>query len=232
MSTQNSRRISISPSPVITHHHSSSPHPLPTRDLLGSIASGAHYSGSLQHPDDPPLHARRWRARSRDRSTEDPEVQAYFKGVMDDLGQLYCCKPTFEVIHRRFRDNATIEHPLFTSIGVRNIAAVLFAMVRFVAGSERVSTRILSAGLSPNRLIYTQTQIYTLRLVGFKKEITSIVFVDLDDDMRVVQLIDQWDGEEHSTRWGASSLRRLVTRILSWTVHVPGELGRARAGEQ
>ena len=76
---------SHSRSPVMTHHHPHLP-PLPTQGLLGSLASGAHYAGALpSHSDDPPLHARLWRARSRDRSSEDPGIELKYREVMEDL---------------------------------------------------------------------------------------------------------------------------------------------------
>ncbi|RPD65888.1 hypothetical protein L226DRAFT_608828 [Lentinus tigrinus ALCF2SS1-7] len=217
---------SQSPSPVLTRHSSHLP-PFPTNELLGSIASGAHYAGALKsHPDDPPMHARLWRARSRDRSGEDPTVELKYHEVIEDLQKLYDCHPTLEIIKRRFREDASVEHPLFKCVGIRDITALLFALTRFITSSERVSTRILTAGLSPNRLTFIHTQRYTLRLMGTKKEITSVVFLDLDDDMRIVQLTDQWNGEEHATRWGAESLRRLFGKILSWSARVPEEHDR------
>ncbi|KAI0713230.1 hypothetical protein C8Q76DRAFT_796215 [Earliella scabrosa] len=203
--------------------------PLPIPDLLNSIASGAHYSGGYQErAADQPLHPKPWRARSRERSSDHPEVELRFKDVMDDLEQLYCCKPTPDIIQRRFRADATVDHPWFTCAGIRDIAAVIFAMVRFVASSERVSARMLSAGLSPNRLTYIQTHRYVLRFFGSKREVTSVVFVYLDDDMKIAQLIDRWDGEEHSTRWDFFSFRTLVAKALSWTTRVPEELRRRR----
>ncbi|KAI0721530.1 hypothetical protein C8T65DRAFT_630277 [Cerioporus squamosus] len=212
---------SKSPSPTITYHHPHLP-PFPTSDLLGSIASGAHYAGALQsHPDDPPLHARLWRARSHDRSGEDPSVESRYQEVMQDLENLYACKPTLEIIQRRFRADASLEHPLFKCAGIHDITAISFALARLFASSERVSTRILSAGLSPNRLTYIQTRRYSFRVIGMKKEITSVVFLDLDDDMRIVQLTDQWNGEEHATQWGAGFFRKLFGKILSWTARVP-----------
>ncbi|RDX48392.1 hypothetical protein OH76DRAFT_1456356 [Lentinus brumalis] len=219
--SQATGRRSLSPSPAITHHYPHLP-PLPIPDLLDSISSGAHYAGALQsHPDDPPLHARRWRARSHDSSGEDPSVRLRYQEVMEDLEKLYSCKPTLEIIHRRFRADASLEHHLFKCAGIRDITGVLFALTHLLTSSERVSTRILSAGLSPNRLTYIQTQRYTLRVIGTKKEITSVVFLDLDDDMRIVQLIDQWNGDEHATKWGAGFLRKLFGKILSWTARIP-----------
>ncbi|EMD38639.1 hypothetical protein CERSUDRAFT_94171 [Gelatoporia subvermispora B] len=82
----------------------------------------------------------------------------------------------------------------------------------------------MSETVSPNRLIYSQTQRYTLRLLGYAKTITSIVVVDLDDDFKIMRLVDQWNGEEVPTRWGASWLRRLSAKITLWIFRPPSPL--------
>lgn len=43
--------------------------------------------------------------------------------------------------------------------------------------------------------------------------------------MKIVQLMDEWNGEEPSSRWGAASLRRLFAKIISWTTRVPKHTG-------
>ncbi len=48
-------------------------------------------------------------------------------------------------------------------------AEASYPQTHIFTSSERVSARILSAGLSPNRLTYIQTQRYTLRVIGTKK---------------------------------------------------------------
>ncbi|KAI0362702.1 hypothetical protein OH77DRAFT_77172 [Trametes cingulata] len=215
-------RRSVSPSPVITPHHSHFSH-LHADGLLGSIASGAHYSGALQShsSEPPPIHPQGWRRRSMSRSAEDPQVEAAFKDVIKDLEQLYTGHPDSETIRRRWREDATLEHPLFRCANLHEISAVLFAIRRLVRSVEHISTRVLSAGLSPNRLVLAQTCVYTLRIFGTRKEIKSVIYVDLDDDMKIVQLIDHWNGEESSNRWGAGSFRRLFAKIISWTTPVP-----------
>ncbi|KAI0637217.1 hypothetical protein C8Q77DRAFT_1215981 [Trametes polyzona] len=225
MSSQNSPHAarSLSPSPTITRHRSAHLSPVRANDILSSITGGAHYSGALpqRHSEEPPLHPQAWRRRSMTRSTEDPSVELAFQDVISDLEQLYAGRPSLEVIRRRWRTDASLEHPLFKCKGLREIDAVLFAIPRLARTIEHVSTRILSAGLAPNRLVYTQTYIYHLRLFGIRREIKSVVFVDLDDDMKIVQLIDQWNGEEVSTRWGMAWFRRLFAKIIAWTTRVP-----------
>ncbi|OJT14131.1 hypothetical protein TRAPUB_9242 [Trametes pubescens] len=218
---------SLSPSPTITRHRAGIAPAVRANDILGSITGGAHYSGALpqRNADEPPLHPKAWRRRSL-RSTElDPSVALAFKDVVSDLEQLYGGKPSLEIVRRRWHKDALLEHPLFKCKNLREISAVLFALPRLLRTVQHVQTRILSAGLSPNRLVYTQTYVYTLRLFGIRKEIKSVVFVDLDEDMKIVQLMDEWNGEEPSSRWGAASLRRLFAKIISWTTRVPKHTG-------
>jgi hypothetical protein len=51
--------------------------------------------------------------------------------------------------------------------------------------------------------------------------IESIVIVDLDDDDKIVRLVDQWGGKELPTRFGALYLRRMSAMITPWIVRVP-----------
>ncbi|KAI0665044.1 hypothetical protein C8Q70DRAFT_27083 [Cubamyces menziesii] len=214
-----------SPSPTITYHHS---HllPLQRHELIGSIAGGAHYAGALQsHNSDsepPPLHPKAWRRQSTiSCKADDPDINGTFKGVVEDLQQFYSGKPTPEAVQRRWCEEATWEHPLFKCTGISEIRAVLFALPLCVRSAEHISTRILSAGLAPNRLVCAQHYVYTIPLIGSRKDIKSVIYVDLDEDMKIVQLIDQWNGQEHSTRWGAASFRRLLAKVLCWISPAP-----------
>lgn len=45
--------------------------------------------------------------------------------------------------------------------------------------------------------------------------------VDLDDEEKIVRLIDQWEGKELPTRFGASFLRTVYAKVIPWLVHVP-----------
>ncbi|KAH9853993.1 hypothetical protein C2E23DRAFT_819151 [Lenzites betulinus] len=213
---------SLSPSPTITKHRTHIS-PVHAEDILGSITSGAHYSGALpgRHSDEAPLHPKAWRRRSLNLNVDDANVRLLFKDVISDLEQLYAGKPSLEIVRRRWREDASLEHPLFRCGNLHEITRLLFAIPRLVKTAEHVSTRILSAGSSPNRLIYAQTYVYTLRLFGTRRQIKSIVFVDLDEDMKIAHLIDQWNGEESSSWWGAASFRRLFAKIISWTTRVP-----------
>jgi len=47
------------------------------------------------------------------------------------------------------------------------------------------------------------------------------VIVDLDDDDKVMRLVNQWGGKELPTRFGAYFLRRVNAKVMPWLVRVP-----------
>jgi hypothetical protein len=48
--------------------------------------------------------------------------------------------------------------------------------------------------------------------------VESIIVVDLDDDEKIVKLLDQWNGNEPPTRYGALLLRRANGKLTPWLV--------------
>jgi len=105
--------------------------------------------------------------------------------------------------------------------GFDEFAAQWYAMPKLFSKSETLSTRILSSTKSPNRLVYEQTQKYTMRLFGRRKTIKSIIVVDLDEEEKIGRLVDHWEGQELPTRFGASFLRMAYAKLIPWLVHVP-----------
>ena len=53
------------------------------------------------------------------------------------------------------------------------------------------------------------------------KVIESIVVVDLDEDDRIVRLVNQWNGEDLPSYFGSSFLRTLNAKLAPWLIHVP-----------
>lgn len=51
--------------------------------------------------------------------------------------------------------------------------------------------------------------------------VSSFVLVDLDDDLKIVKMVDQWDGERLPTRWGVLQLRRLNAKLMPWFIRMP-----------
>lgn len=91
-STSPHRHYPPPPSPLITptHRRRSSftlPISLPSPDFVGSIASGAHYSGAIPlSPSTSGEHAQHRRALSA--SMDDPNVEEAYREVMDDLKEV------------------------------------------------------------------------------------------------------------------------------------------------
>ncbi|GBE82470.1 hypothetical protein SCP_0408540 [Sparassis crispa] len=209
------------PAPTMTHHPSRMPS-LPTPELISSIAPGAHYAGVLSSGcNDPRQHAQHRRSHNKNSMVEDPAVLGAYKEVMEDLKELFCARPSRDLFERRWRKDAVFEDPLSRCEGYGEYAPQWFAMPKVLSSSEQVSARILSAALSPNRLYYSQTQVYTVRWLGLKKTVTSIVMVELDDDFKITYLADQWNGEDLPTHWGALWLRKLNAKLTSWVVAIP-----------
>ncbi|KAI0078152.1 hypothetical protein K474DRAFT_1641989 [Panus rudis PR-1116 ss-1] len=208
-----------SPRPSTSHRRPS--FSFPTPHLVDSIAGGAHYAGGIpvHHSTTGEPHV----------NGDDPTAEHHIKHrqVLKDLEEVYCGRVTLDILLRRFRREAEFEDPLCICKGFDEYAAQWFALQRLLSKSERTSTRILSATLTPNHLIYAQTQIYTFRLFGYTKTISSIILIDLDEDFRITRLIEKWDGKELPSSWGTRYLRRLSAKVVPWFVRVPKPQSRS-----
>jgi len=199
--------------PTQTHHSSIL---VPTPALVESVAGGAHYSGSKVDPE-----GLRRRHSSHDRRMSHGEVKADHKRVMEDLNELYCGRPTREIFDRTWTKDAVFEDPLTKCKGFHEYAPQWYALPKMFSQSETLASRVMSSTSSPNRLVYSQTQEYTYRFFGSKKVVESIILVDLDDDDKIIRLVDQWHGKDLPIRFGAHFLRRMNAKIVPWLVHVP-----------
>jgi len=201
--------------PTQTFHSTILPRSVPTPALVESVAGGAHYSGANMEPDQNHRHS------SHEHRQSHTEVKTDHQGVLNDLKELYCCRPTREIFDRSWRRDALFEDPFSKCKGFDEYAAQWFAMPKLFSKSETISLRVMSSTLSPNRLVYAQTQEYTYRFLGHKKKVDSIIVVDLDLDEKIVKLLDQWNGNELPTRFGALFLRRANAKLAPWLVRVP-----------
>ena len=131
-----------SPSPTITHHPS--PPLLPTilpPQIAHSAVAGAHYSGtnsSLRHrrisSGDQPARAIQ--------SLED--VHASRQRIMNDLKELYCCRPTLEIFERTWRRDSVFEVCIVVVMG--RVRAFYEVVVIGPLGEMRGLRRICSPG--------------------------------------------------------------------------------------
>jgi hypothetical protein len=99
------------PSPTLTFHPSIFPLAVPTPALVDSVAGAAHYSGVNVEPDSPATAMRHRRSSSgkHARRASHTELSVGHQEVMEDLRQLYGCKPTLELLDRRWQRDAVFE---------------------------------------------------------------------------------------------------------------------------
>ncbi|KAA1471248.1 hypothetical protein DENSPDRAFT_837202 [Dentipellis sp. KUC8613] len=196
---------------------------LPTPGLLGSVASGAHYSG-VDPIKERRLSLRRSRPQSLSPDPHHPHRHSsvgavtlpQHEEVLQDLKEMYELRATAELMERRWRRDATFEDPIAKCKGLDEIAPQWFSLSRLYTQSTTLSRRVLTSMDSPNRLIYWQKQEYVTRLTGSTKVVESIVVVDLDEENKIIKLVDQWQGQEATRSWGAEFLRRLNGKVVHW----------------
>ncbi|KAF5331061.1 hypothetical protein D9619_005939 [Psilocybe cf. subviscida] len=206
---------SPSPPPTQTFHPNILPRSVPTPALVESVAGGAHYAGAKV--DSETLIKRRRSSNKRSHT----ELKSDHKRVLDDLTELFCARPTLEILERSWTKDAEFEDPYCKTKGYDQFAAQWFGLTKILVNAEQLSKRVMSSTDNPNRFIYFQTMEYTLRWFNKKKVIESIVTVDLDDNEKIIRLVDQWEGKELPSRWGASFLRTMNGKMAPWFVHIP-----------
>jgi len=201
--------------PSLTYHPNIIP--IPTQSLVESVAGAAHYSG-VKLDQDSTFKRRR---SSHDTGDIHTKLKSGHKQILDDLKELYECRPTLEIFERSWNKDAEFEDPLSLCKGFCEYAAQWFAMPKFISKSETNIVRVMSSTLTPNRLVYSQAQTYVTKFIKRKKIIHSIIVVDLDDNGKIIKLVDQWDGKELPSRFGAHYLRILNAKIMPWIISLP-----------
>ncbi|KAF5386818.1 hypothetical protein D9615_001812 [Tricholomella constricta] len=205
-----------SPSPPsLTYHPTIIP--IPTPALVESVAGAAHYSGiKLDHET-----SLKHRRGSHDTGDIHTQLKPGHKRVLEDLKELYGCRPTLEIFERSWNKDAEFEDPLSKCKGYNQYAAQWFALPKLFAESKTISTRVMSSTHTPNRLVYTQSQLYTTHFLKHQKMINSIIVVDMDDDEKIIRMVDQWDGKDLPSWFGAHFLRVLNAKITPWLISTP-----------
>lgn len=74
---------------------------MPTPALLESVAGGAHYSGIKVDGE-----AAKKRRRSSVHREASGDVSSGHQRVVDDLKELYCCRPSVEIFERSWTKDA------------------------------------------------------------------------------------------------------------------------------
>ena len=210
------RRLSSASSHGTTHSwHGSSGilANLPTPGMLASLAGAAHYTGNPQYSKQ---EAARASFGSKQVVLEDQRKQ-----TVEDVLELFCAHPSLEIFDRSWNRDAVFEDPWTKCVGYKEYTAQWFSLPRVVAQSTTVQYRVLSSTHHPHRIVVDQTQQYTLRYIKRKRTIHSLVFLELDEQGKIIKMEDRWNGEEPPRKWGALWLRRLNGKTAHLFVRVP-----------
>ncbi|KAF9512751.1 hypothetical protein BS47DRAFT_1330084, partial [Hydnum rufescens UP504] len=182
---------------------------IPTKSLLTSLAGAAHYSGpspvrGFRSSHDSPASLTLYRTKL------DPVRQR----ILDDVLKLFCGQPSPEALSHWHKD-AILESPLTRCEGYRQCAAQWYALATMVSSSRTVSHRVLASTSSPSRIVYSQTQEYTIRYTHLKRVIQSMVAIHLDNNDQIVMLEDKWKGDDQPATRTALFFRKFNARAVS-----------------
>jgi len=186
---------------------------LPTPGLLSSLAGAAHYTGNPKFSKQDALRAS---FGARDVILEDQRKQ-----TLDDVLELFGAHPSLEIFERSWHHDAVFEDPWTKCVGYKEYTAQWFSLPRVIPHSITLQHRVLSSTHNPHRIVFDQTQEYTIRFLRRKKIIQSLVTLELDEDGKIIRMEDRWNGEEMPRRWGAMWLRRLNGKTMPLFVRVP-----------
>ncbi|KIK91430.1 hypothetical protein PAXRUDRAFT_149512 [Paxillus rubicundulus Ve08.2h10] len=216
--------------PTTTHRSPKMPSFVSAPNIAHSAVGGAHYLGV---PVTQEHKGGRTSSGEATRSSHESQ-EASRERIMNDLKELYCCRPTRRIFERTWCPDAVFEDPLVKAEGRGEYEPQWFAMPKIFSKSETISSRVMLSTESPNRLVYSQAQEYTLRFIGKKQafctvlmlmrqRIESVIVVDLDETDKITRMVEKWNGDELPTHYGAHFLRRANAQITPWLVKVPKE---------
>jgi len=109
--SQGSSKPPRSPSPPCHTFHPSILPRMPTPALVESVAGAAHYSGVNVETES--VVKRRRSSTSRPHT----ELNHNHQRILDDLTELYCARPTLEILERSWHKDAQFEVSHCTSFG-------------------------------------------------------------------------------------------------------------------
>ncbi|GLB35319.1 putative NAD-binding protein [Lyophyllum shimeji] len=208
--------------PSLTYHPTILP--LPTPSLVESVAGAAHYSGTKIESETPLKH----RQDSHEAPDDHTQLKPGHQRALNDLRELYGGRPTLEILERSWHEDAEFEDPLTICKGYSQYAAQWYAMSKLFSESKTLESRVMSSTISPNRLVFWQSQQYTTRFLKRQMIINSIIIVDFDEEGKILRMVDQWQGNDLPTRIWTHFLRQL-RRMLAFR-HIPRTPVRALIG--
>jgi len=187
---------------------------------MQALAGGAHFTAGSESLE----QERELRKVSSHLNASAVKLEGKRRQVVEDVLELFCSRPTAEIFERSWRKDAIFEDPLSKCHGYHEYAPQWFSMPKLFPKSRTIMANVTSSTCGPdepNRIVYEQEQEYTVRLIGHKHVVRSLVVIDLDENNMIKKLEDKWSGVDQPTRFGVYYLRRLNAKALPWLVKVP-----------
>lgn len=189
-----------------------------------AFVAGAHFSAPSnaeeQREDGGPLYRRA----SEELDTGAVKLKGRRRTVVRDVVECYCCRPTPEIFHRSWRQNAIVQDPLEECSGYKEYGAQYYGMPHAFSKSRTLHVNVLSSthGPSePNRIVYEQQQEYTIRFLRRRQKVQSLITLDLDEDDKIVHLTDEWSASQPPARYSAYFLSRVIARTFRRFISIP-----------
>ncbi|KAF8352372.1 hypothetical protein F5887DRAFT_1172300, partial [Amanita rubescens] len=180
-----------------------------TKAAVQAVANAAHYTGIGISQD-----LQRCAALARRHNSTD--IRATRQRIMDDIRELYCCRPDFGIFQRSWRPDTEFEVNFISSARLELTLSTGQRCIVDDWPQPRIisySKTVMSSTDVPNRLVFYQSQEYVTRWFGWKKVINSVIVVSLD---KIERLVDQLNGAELPTQFGAQYLRIMNAKVLPW----------------
>ncbi|KAG8934757.1 hypothetical protein FRC01_000438 [Tulasnella sp. 417] len=184
-------------------------------DMRG-VVGGAHFTAASEHTEG---EREVLRTVSSHLSGSDVKLEGKRRQVVEDVMELFCSRPTPEIFERSWKKDAvfavsmkdinantpdgssgrTCQDPLSKCHGYHEYAPQWYGLAKLFPKSKTLKMNVISsthAPDEPNRIVYEQEQEYTLKLVGHKQVVRSLVVIDLDENDMITKLEDKWDGKD------------------------------------
>ncbi|KAF8673629.1 hypothetical protein RHS04_07610 [Rhizoctonia solani] len=146
------------------------------------------------------------------------------KQVVEDVLNLFSSKPSQDILHRTWRQDAIFEDPLSKCFGYKEFAPQWYGLEKLFPTSRTLSYKVISSTNDPRRITYEQQQEYTVRFIGTKKLMNSTVVIDLDENDQIVKLEDKWNGNDQPTRFVVAPLECYDYPVVDIGTQIEGKL--------
>ncbi|KAK4052595.1 hypothetical protein OIO90_004223 [Microbotryomycetes sp. JL221] len=150
------------------------------------------------------------------------ELPADRAQLVHDVRELFCSRPTLEILKKWWAPDAVFEDPIAIAKGYDQYSAQWFGMPKAFPKSETLAWKVTRN--EPSLIEYEQRQKYTIAGIKTTKEMLSLVHIELGQDGKITKLEDRWNGNPLPQGSIAKTLRNFNAQYFVPTfVSVPKE---------